>query len=178
MSLLTETKSFPPIQPFTKNDVTAEERSSAIDYINRVNFLFEEFDHDKLLNAWLPDGSVYHFHGTVHGYDQMKKFLQETYGYLIPGVSRHATNHIVDRDEETGGVIVRYHQHLTRYAWPRDAETITKGAGQETTSKDDLPATWQFAPSIDRLKMTDEGWKIYERYLGGSVTNERLTPKA
>jgi hypothetical protein len=28
----------------------------------------------------------------------------------------------------------------------------------------------------DRLVKTSEGWKIWERYIGGSTTNSRLSP--
>jgi hypothetical protein len=114
MSLLVNGK-FPPPSRSTSNEVTAEERITAVDFVNRVNYIFEEFNHDKILDCFLYDCSVYHFHGTIKGREENRKFMEDTYGYLIPGVTRHATNHIVDRDSDDG-VMVRYHEHL--YAEP------------------------------------------------------------
>lgn len=171
MSLLIN-GNFPPINPTTSSNVTADERTSAIDFINRVNYLFEEFNHDKMANAFMPDCTTYHFHGVIKGRDGAKCFFEEEYGYLIPGVSRHATNHIVDRDGPDG-VTVRYHEHLVRYAWPEDKDLK---AGEAARSEDGLPATWIFSPMIDRLTMTEEGWKIAERYVGASVVNAKLDP--
>jgi hypothetical protein len=172
MSLLVNGQ-FPPVNPITSNNVTTDERATAIDFVNRVNYLFEEFNHEKMLDAFLPDSMLYHFHGVIKGRDGTRRFLEEQYGYLIPGVSRHATNHIVDRDGEDG-VAVRYHQHLVRYAWPEDVEKVM--GSDVTNSNDGLPGTWLFTPMMDRLKMTSEGWKIAERHLGPSVFNARFDP--
>ena len=35
---------------------------------------------------------------------------------------------------------------------------------------------WMYSPMLDRLRETDNGWRIAERYIGGSTTNRRLTP--
>jgi hypothetical protein len=177
MSLLTD-GSLPRIIPTTSNNVTADERTSAIDFVNRVNFLFEEFDHDKMLSAFHADAVVYHFHGKIQGHSEMRTFFQDGYPYLIPGVSRHATNHIVDRDGEHG-VTVRYHEHLVRYAWPEEAGKKAPGddAGRLLEGGTDLPSIWLFSHMIDRLRKTDEGeWKISERYLGVSAFNRKLDP--
>jgi len=172
MSLLVNGQ-LPPINPITSSNVTADERATAIDFVNRLNYLFEEFDHDKMVNAFTTDCTTYHFHGVMKGRDENRRFFEKTYGYLIPGVSRHATNHLVDRDGEDG-VTVRYHEELVRYAWPADAEKL-KG-GEAVRSNDGLPATWLYTEMIDRLKKTDEGWKIFERYLGVNVFNAKLDP--
>lgn len=169
MSLLVNGR-FPPINPILSTDVTPEERITAIDFVNRLNFLFQEFDHEKIINAFTEDCVVYHYHGTIKGHDGNRKFLKEQYGYLIPGVVRDASNHIVDRDGDDG-VTVRYHEHLVRYAWPEE------DAQEHNRAKDDgLPGIWIFSPLIDRLKKTDEGWKLYERYVGSSIVNEKLDP--
>ncbi|EKG17177.1 hypothetical protein MPH_05631 [Macrophomina phaseolina MS6] len=176
MSFLTASGAFPPIKPTTSHDVTAEERITAVDFVNRVNYLFEEFDHAKILSAFLPDAIAYHFHGTIRGHSGLKTFLEKDYPYLIPGVTRHATNHIVDRDDETGGVVVRYHTQLVRFAWPRDADKVTGMTAEAVENTDGLPAIWLWSPVIDRLKMTEEGWKVHEKYIGGSVVNKNLSP--
>lgn len=76
----------------------------------------ETWDVDAMVDALLPDGVAYHFHGTIRGQSEMRHFFENDYPYLNPGVSRHATNPIVDRDED--GVVVRYHNLLVRYATP------------------------------------------------------------
>ncbi|KAJ6008891.1 hypothetical protein N7499_001062 [Penicillium canescens] len=98
---------YPPVSGSTLNDVSSEERSSAIDFVNRHNFVFEEFDHAKMTATFLLNAVVYHSHGTVSGHKEMKEFFENIYGFFIPGISRSATNHIVDRDKDRG-VLVRY----------------------------------------------------------------------
>jgi hypothetical protein len=159
---------FPPI--LSRSTVEPGDRADAIDFVNRVNWLFETWNVDGMLDAFLPDAVAYHFHGTIRGHAEMRRFFEEDYPYLIPGVSRHATNHIVDPDED--GVVVRYHNLLVRYAKAADAAQPGAGAAQE--SADDLPAIWIYSPMRDRLRRTADGWKIHERYIGSSVINSRL----
>ncbi|OWY47064.1 hypothetical protein AALT_g11008 [Alternaria alternata] len=158
---ITPTLAIPPVKPHGSSDVTAEERSSAIDFVNRNNLIMEQFQH-----------------GTVTGVDEMRAFFNTTYPYIIPGVSRHATNHIVDRDEETGGVTVRYHEQCIRYAWPSVFETQLKGKeGSFIESDGDLPQIWIYNIHYDRLVMTETGWKLRERVLGPAVVNPQMDPK-
>jgi hypothetical protein len=163
----------PGIKAFTTNDVSPEERTSAIDFVNRHNFVFEKFDHATMISTFLPDGVVYHNHGTVCGHVEMKKFLENTYGFLHPGIGRNATNHVVDRDED-GGLVIRYQECLVRYGW--EGDELDTVAGTEVTRKDGLPSIWWFGTLIDRLRMTSDGWKIHERYMGTSYRNQNLDP--
>ncbi|KAH7079385.1 hypothetical protein BKA63DRAFT_592568 [Paraphoma chrysanthemicola] len=172
------TLSIPSVKPYVPPDVTAAERSSAIDFVNRNNFIMEQFNIDELLLQGTEDIILRHFHGTINGHNEMKKFFSTTYPYIIPGVSRHATNHIVDRDEETGGVIVRYHQQCIRYAWPNAIEAQLKGQDNSYIEAiGDLPQTWIYNVMYDRLVMTEVGWKLRERSLGPAVVNSRMDPK-
>ncbi|KAF4471802.1 snoal-like domain-containing [Fusarium albosuccineum] len=168
-------KGFPPLPTSTSSEVTAEERSSAVDFVNRVNTLFEEFDHDKMAATFLPDASVHHPYGVYRGSKEMRGFLETKYPPLIPGVSRHATNHVVDRDQETGGVVVRYHNLLIRQVWPSAADKVSADNPVTVTG---LPGIWFFSSMVDRLKMTDDGWKVHARIIGSSVINENLGPDA
>jgi hypothetical protein len=163
-------KAFPRIQ--SGASVDPADRISAIDFVNRVNWWFETWDVEAMVDAFLPDAVAYHFHGTIAGHEQIRHFFAHDYPYLIPGVSRHATNHIVDTDED--GVVVRYQNLLVRYASPQAAAGLE--AGEVMHSDDDLPAIWLYSPMIDRLRRTASGWKITERYIGGSTTNSRLDP--
>ncbi|WP_413711732.1 nuclear transport factor 2 family protein [Rhizobium sp. Rhizsp82] len=162
---------FPPIGKQTTID--PGDRVSAIDFVNRVNWLFETWDVEGMIDSFTSDAVAYHFHGTIRGHQEIRHFFEVDYPYLIPGVGRHATNHIVDQDGN--GVVVRYHNLLIRHAWPEDAVKI--GAGEIMESENDLPAVWLYSPMRDRLIRTESGWKIWERYIGGSTTNKRLSPQ-
>ncbi|KAK7419638.1 hypothetical protein QQX98_003229 [Neonectria punicea] len=176
MAYLNANSGFPPLPNTTSLQVTAEERSSAIDFVNRINTLFEEFDQDMISSTFLPDASLRHAYGTFRGRAELEGFTRKIYLPLIPGVSRHATNHIVDRDEETGAVVVRYHNLLVRHIWAEDAGKVTtKGAIMVT---DDLPRIWFWLTTLDRLKMTDEGWRVQERIIGATVINKDLDSKS
>jgi SnoaL-like protein len=164
-------KPFPSVLPYSV--VAPADRASAIDFVNRVNWLFDTWDVDAMVDAFMPESVTYHWHGTNRGRDETRRFFNEIYPYIIPGVSRHATNHIVDPDED--GVVVRYHNLLVRYAPPEAAPALA--AGQVMESPDDLPGIWMYSAMVDRLRRTENGWKIFERYVGGTTTNNRLTPE-
>lgn len=159
---------FPRVE--LQSRVNPVDHASAIDFVNRVNWLFETWDVDGMVDAFLPDGVAYHFHGTIRGQAEMRHFFDEDYPYLVPGVSRNATNHIVDVDGD--GVVVRYHNLLVRYAPVEIARELA--AGKVLGSDADMPAIWLYSPMLDRLRRVDGSWKIFERYIGGSMTNNRL----
>ena len=163
-------KAFPRIS--SQSVVDPADRISAIDFVNRLNWWFETWDVEAMVDAFLPDAVAYHFHGTIRGHDEIRQFFKKDYPYLIPGVSRHATNHIVDVDED--GVVVRYQNLLVRYATPESAAIL--GDGQAIDSPGDLPAIWLYSPMMDRLRRTEHGWKVFERFIGGSTINTRLNP--
>jgi hypothetical protein len=175
MSSFASNGHFPPTIGYTSSDVTSDERSTAIDFVNRHNFIFEEFDHTKMLATFLPDAVVYHSHGTVRGHAEMKVFFKEKYGFFIPGIGRSATNHIVDRDE-SGGVIVKFQECLIRHSLVGEQNDPHDIKSADVTRDDGLPAIWWFATVTDRLRMTNEGWKIFERYLGTPFRNKALDP--
>ncbi|KAJ5294969.1 hypothetical protein N7508_009790 [Penicillium antarcticum] len=164
---------FPPINPSTSNNASSEERCTAIDFFNRHNFIFEEWDHEKIISTFLPQADVYHSHGTIRGHEEIRRFFEESYEFFIHGITRSATNHVVDRDEESG-VVVRYHETLIRYGWKGD--DASNVSGHDTIRTDGLPAVWWTGPMTDRLRMTADGWKIFERYLGAPIRNQALDP--
>lgn len=103
------------------------------------------------------------------------------YSTFIPqlhDLDRHASNHILDRDEETGGVSVRYHNSLYRYAWPDDTEGVKGTVLQYKEDTEGLPALWNGVTMTDRLVLSAEGWKLKERVLGGLVANKELMSDA
>jgi SnoaL-like domain len=155
--------------------VDIADQVSAIDFINRVNWLFDAWDIDAMVEAFLPDSVTHHTHGTVRGRIETRRFFQEQFPYTVPGVSRHATSPIVDPDDDDG-VIVRYHNLLVRYATQAASPRIV--GGQVVSSPTDLPALWVYSAMTDRLRRTDHGWRIFERRVGETSMNDRLTPGA
>ncbi len=116
---------------------------------------------------------AYHFHGTINGHTEIRRFFEHDHPYLIPGVGRHATNHIVDEDED--GVVVRYQNLLIRYASPEDASKL--GAGQVMHSDAGLPAIWLYSPdAVTGCARRRRVEGSVERYIGGSTTSRVLTP--
>ncbi|MET0704429.1 MAG: nuclear transport factor 2 family protein [Mycobacterium sp.] len=150
-----------------------EDRITAVDFVNRVNWLFEVWDVDAMVESFLPESTTYHFEGTVHGHAGLRAFFRDDYPYLIPGVARHATNHIVDADG-ADGVVVRYHNLLVRYGSPDGTPGVLPAPGV-VDSGEGLPAIWIYSPMLDRLRRTADGWRIFERYVGHSVIDKQLS---
>jgi ketosteroid isomerase-like protein len=159
-------QNLPPIT--LESTVDPADRISAVDFINRVNWLFDAWDIDAMVEAFLPDSVTYHTHGINRGQAETRRFFQQLYAYSGPGVSRHATNPIVDRDGD--GVIVRYHNLLVRYT-PEASSMVT---GQVVGRPDNLPALWVYSAITDRLRRTDKGWRIFERHIGATTMNDGL----
>jgi len=157
------------------SSVDPADRVAAIDFINRVNWLFDAWDVEAMLEAFLPDSVTHHTHGVVRGRIETRRFFKEQFPYAVPGVSRHATNPIVDPDDDDG-VIVRYHNLLVRYSAEASSPRIV--GGQVVASPNDMPALWVYSAMTDRLRRTDGGWRIFERRVGPTSMNDRLTPGA
>src|ERR1700730_15189515 len=68
--------------------VDTADQASAIDFINRVNWLFDAWDIDAMVEAFLPDSVMHHTHGTVRGRIETRRFFQEEYPYNMPGCIR------------------------------------------------------------------------------------------
>jgi hypothetical protein len=176
MSLLDQDGAFLPIST-TTSTVTADEWISAINFTNRVNFHFESNDQEQMTNAFSPNAKA-HFPGmSVRGEEEIRALFRDKYSVMIPGVKRYATNHIVDRDEETGGVIVRYQNQLVRYTWPKEVG-VARGprVAEVLVTSEGLPRIWQCSTIMDRLEKRGGGWYICERYVGDHVIDETLNP--
>ena len=70
--------------------VDPADRVSAIDFIHRVNWLFDAWDIDAMVEAFLPDSVTHHTHGISRGKDPDSALLPGAVSLLVPGVSRHA----------------------------------------------------------------------------------------
>ena len=64
MSLLIDGR-FPPLQAATTSTVSVEDRITAIDFVNRVNLLFEEFDpendYERIVSSFTEHSTVVRF---------------------------------------------------------------------------------------------------------------------
>jgi hypothetical protein len=162
--------SLPPIG--LDSTVDPADQLSAIDFINRVNLLFDAGNIDAMVEAFLPDSVTYHSDGITRGQAETRRIFQEKCPYSVPGISRIATNPIVDRDGQ--GVIVRYHNLLVRYApKPTELRVIT---AEVVDDPDDLPAIWIYSAMADRMRRVDSGWRIFERHIETTTVNDRLSP--
>ena len=65
--------------------VDAADKVSAIDFINRVNWLFDAWDIDAMVEAFLPDSVTHHTHGVVRGRIETRRFFQEQIPYTVHG---------------------------------------------------------------------------------------------
>jgi hypothetical protein len=167
------TPKLPPV--VLDSAVDPADRVSAIDFINRVNWLFDAWDIDAMVEAFLPDSVTHHTHGITHGQAETRRFFQEQSPYVVPGVSRQALNPIVDPDDDDG-VIVRYHNLLVRHAAQATSPRIV--AGNVVAGPSDTPEIWVYSAMTDRLRRTEHGWRIFERHVGETSMNDRLTPGA
>ena len=61
---------FPKVKPAAK--VSPDIRAAAVDYVNRVNWLFETWDLEAMVDAFLPDARVFHFHGSLDGEKEIR----------------------------------------------------------------------------------------------------------
>jgi hypothetical protein len=71
--------------------------------------------------------------------------------------------------------MVRYQETLIRYGWKGDGDP-NNVAGHDVIRNDGLPAVWWVGSMVDRLRMTEDGWKVFERYLGAPFRNQALDP--
>lgn len=58
-------------------EIDAQMRASAVDYVNRVNWLFETWDLEGMIESFTPDAKIVHFHGTLSGEDDVRHFLTD-----------------------------------------------------------------------------------------------------
>jgi hypothetical protein len=165
------TPKLPPV--VLDSAVEPADRVSAIDFINRVNWLFDAWDIDAMVEAFLPDSVTHHTHGTSRGQVETRRFFQEQSPYVVPGVSRQALNPIVDADDDDG-VIVRYHNLLVRHAAQATSPRIV--AGQVVAGPADMPEIWVYSAMTDRLRRTESGWRIFERHVGLTSMNDGVGP--
>lgn len=149
--------------------VDPADRISAIDFINRVNWLFDAWDIDAMLEAFLPDSTTFHTHGVSRGIIETRRLFQDQSPHVMPGVSRQALNPIVDPDGDDG-VIVRYHNLLVRNT--ARAATARIVSGQVISGAVDAPEIWIYSAMTDRLRRTPRGWRIFERHVGPTSMSE------
>jgi hypothetical protein len=151
----TEAKGSSPARP----PVDADMRFEAIDFVNRVNFLFDRWEPEALLASFSDDAVVDHPLGRSNGKKELAAFLN-AYEPITRGVRRHNCNHVV----ETGpgeDFTVTYYILLIRIAPSNRAEKL-KTAPMEIMEYDEhLPKVISYAMVTDRLTRTRSGeWLV------------------
>jgi hypothetical protein len=68
-------------------------------------------------------------------------------------------------------VIVRYHNLLVRNTAQAASPRIV--SGQVITGAADAPEIWIYSAMTDRLRRTENGWRIFERHVGPTSMNDR-----
>lgn len=140
---------------------------SAVDFVNRLIWRAEASGVDTLVDAFMPDVTVFHSLGVVHGWDESRKLFTETYPVRISGANQLAVNHIVEPDGD--GVLVRYHNLIVLGSRPPGSPAA------RWVDVARFPAALSSWPVTDRLRRHDRQWKILERYLGEPILGESMT---
>lgn len=139
--------------------IDADTRFEAIDFVNRVNFLFDRWQPEELLTAFSDDVIVDHPLGRSAGKEELAAFLK-AYEPITHGVRRHNCNHVIDPGPGED-IIVTYYILLIRIAPSREAAKL-KAAPMEIMEYDEhLPKLISYAMVTDRLSKTENGeWRV------------------
>src|ERR1700739_866639 len=81
------------------SNVSAQDRSEAIDFVNRHNFAFDHWNIAEMNEAFSENCIVEHPRGRVEGRAAIAKFL-DAYKPITLGIRRVALNHTVDANED------------------------------------------------------------------------------
>ncbi|MFI8527569.1 nuclear transport factor 2 family protein [Promicromonospora sukumoe] len=149
----------PPL-PLVAGSTTVDQDDwfSAVDFVNRLTWLAEAGGVDALVDAFMPDVTVFHPLGAADGWDESRELLTERYAVRIPGASQITLNHIVERDGV--GVLVRYQKLIVP-----SSQTPALPGDQSLKAESSLTALSSL-PVTDRLRRHNGRWKISERHLG------------
>ena len=143
--------------------IDADTRFEAIDFVNRVNFLFDRWQAEDLLAAFSDDVIVDHPLGRSAGKEELATFLK-AYEPITHGVRRHNCNHVIDAGPGED-IIVTYYILLIRIA-PSSQAGKLKTAPMEIMGYDEyLPKLISYAMVTDRLTRIAGGdWRVrYKR---------------
>jgi hypothetical protein len=143
----------------SRRRIDADTRSEAIDFVNRVNFLFDRWLPEELLAAFSDDVIVDHPLGRSAGKEELAAFLK-AYEPITLGVRRHNCNHVIDAGPGED-IIVTYYILLIRIAPSSQADKL-KAAPMEIMKYDEhLPKLISYAMVTDRLTRTLAGdWRV------------------
>ncbi|TDK39215.1 hypothetical protein E2F50_03575 [Rhizobium deserti] len=133
----------------------ADARGEAIDFVNRVNFLFDRWEPEALLDAFTDDVVVDHPLGRSVGREQLQRFLTD-YEPITRGVRRHNCNHVVEALED-GDLQVTYYILLVRIAPSSAAEDLKNEPMTIMHYERDLPKLISYAMVTDTLARRPDG---------------------
>jgi hypothetical protein len=139
--------------------IDADTRFEVIDFVNRVNFLFDRWQPEELLDAFSDDVVVEHPLGRSIGKGELARFL-EAYEPITLGVRRHNCNHVIDAGPG-GDVTVTYYILLVRIAPADQASTLQSDPMRIMQYDEHLPKLISYAMVTDTLTRTGTGeWRV------------------
>lgn len=139
--------------------IDADTRFEAIDFVNRVNFLFDRWQPEELLAAFSDDVIVDHPLGRSAGKEELAAFLK-AYEPITHGVRRHNCNHVIDPGPGED-IIVTYYILLIRIAPSSEAGKLKAAPMEIMEYEEDLPKLISYAMVTDRLGKTNSGeWRV------------------
>jgi hypothetical protein len=140
-------------------------RVDAVDFVNRVNFLFDRWDPAALLDCFTDDVTVEHPLGRSEGRAELAAFL-EAYEPITLGVRRHNCNHVVDVGPEDGEIVVTYHILLVRIAPSSEAARLRSEPMAIMHYEEHLPKLISYALVSDTLRPhRDGGFRIRRKHV-------------
>ena len=142
---------------------------SAIDFINRVNWLFDAWDIDAMVEAFLPDSVTHHTHGVVRGRIETRRFFQEQYPYTVPG---SAARHQPDRRSRRR----RRDRPLPQPSRPLFTAASPRIVGGQVVATPRSARALGLLGDDGPLAAHRCGWRIFERRVGPTSMNDGLTP--
>jgi hypothetical protein len=148
-----------PIPAPSIRQIDADTRFEAIDFVNRVNFLFDRWQREELLAAFSDDVIVDHPLGRSAGKEELAAFLK-AYEPITHGVRRHNCNHVIDTGPGED-IIVTYYILLIRIAPSSEAGKLKAAPMEIMEYEEHLPKLISYAMVTDRLSKTESGgWRV------------------
>jgi hypothetical protein len=131
----------------------------AVNFVNRVNFLFDRWEVDKLVSVFTGDVIVDHPLGRSVGRPALAEFLK-AYEPITHGVRRHNCNHVVAYGGD-GDVVVSYYILLIRIAPSADAPRLKVEPMRIMEYDAHFPKLISYAMVTDTLtKLEDGQWRV------------------
>jgi hypothetical protein len=145
-------------------------RTEVIDFINRHNLYFDQWDYEKLADTFTDDAAIDHPIGQASGRSEINKLLKD-YEPITRGVRRENANYVIDVISE-GKAIVHYHSILIRVTREEDAAKARETSGflRDTTGFPILICHALVTDTVVQDK--NANWKVFRKKVEQVVVND------